>query len=50
MQHLERILIQQDAIELFVKGASIEVSGEWSQWLGKMLTKRRGVHTTGLTK
>ena len=60
MQELAKDLVSNDQIELFidareVKGASIEVSGEWSQWLGKhkgafkhisMLTGSRFIQVT----
>jgi hypothetical protein len=60
MQELAKDLVSHDQIELFidardVKGASIEVSGEWSQWLGKhkesfkhisMLTGSRFIQVT----
>ena len=60
MQELAKDFVRQDQIELFidardVKGASIEVSGEWSQWLGKhkasfkhisMLTGSRFIQVT----
>lgn len=40
MQELAKDLARQDLIELFIdaresKGASIEVSSQWAQWLGK---------------
>jgi hypothetical protein len=48
MLALDQWLADERSLELFidareVKGASIEVSGEWAKWLGKNRTKLRTV-------
>jgi len=52
MKELAKDLAKADIIELFIdarasKGASIEVSGEWAQWLGK--NRSRFKHISMLT-
>jgi hypothetical protein len=52
MQELSKDLAEGRPVELFidareVRGASIEVSGEWAQWLGKHRSHFR--HITMLT-
>lgn len=49
MQELAKDLARGDPIELFidareVKGASIEVSAEWAQWLGKHRSRFRHIN------
>lgn len=49
MRELERLLSDSTPTDLFIdaretKGASIEVSSEWAQWLGKYQSKLRYIN------
>lgn len=55
MRSIESILPRDGAAKLFIdarqaKGVTVDVSGEWAQWLGRMRKRLAGVHMFAVSR